>query len=74
MRDTALVTVAQVPLQTTAGLCWHIPVTPPRGGGLAHKKRKGSTCYYCPMEPHCRDAVARGDFVACERPLRWEVL
>jgi len=74
MPDLTLFAVTVVPLQTAAGLCWHIPMRPPRGGAIAHKKLKGSVCCYCPMEPRCRSAVWRYDFIACETPFVKELL
>lgn len=74
MRDLTLFAVTTVPLQTAKGLCWHIPMRPPRGGSQSRARLGRSTCYFCPMEPHCRDAVGGYNFIACETPLLKEVL
>ena len=71
VKKACMDTLAQVddvplPLVTSSGTMWCRGIEPPsvRDGGDRH-----DVCQYCPMEPHCRDAVKRKDFIACERPL-----
>jgi len=55
-----------LPLVTLSGTMWCRRIKPPsvRDGGERH-----DVCQFCPMEPHCKDAVKRKDFIACEQPL-----
>ena len=57
-----------LPLVTDHGLMWFMPIRPPQTGD-----RSEDCCAKCPLEQQCREHVARGDFIACERPLRSEV-
>jgi len=57
------------PLDTKDGLMWCMPIRPPQTGD-----RSEDCCAKCAMESRCREHVARGDCMACERPpLRSEV-
>jgi len=57
------------PLDTKHGFMWCMPIDPP----LANDG-DGVGCAHCAMESRCREHVALGDFMACERaPLRSEV-
>ena len=55
-----------LPLKTLSGTMWCRGIKPPNvySSGDGH-----DLCQHCPMEPHCRDAVKRHDYIACERPL-----
>ena len=55
-----------LPLKTLSGNMWFRTIEPP---SVYSDSDRHDVCGYCPMEPHCRDAVKRHDFVACERPL-----
>ena len=65
-------TLAQVdddvplPLKTLSGNMWCRGIRPPNVSG---RDEQHDVCRYCAMEPHCKDAVKRHDFIACERPL-----
>ncbi len=69
--DLELAEVERIPTWTLAGKVWIHTVKPPhkyRGDG------NSDVCGLCPLESQCRDAVRRGDFIACEKPLRKEII
>lgn len=68
--DLELTEVTQLPMLTLAGTMWMHTIAPPKKTA----RDVGELCRHCAQEAHCRDAVRRGDFVACERPLRKEML
>ena len=55
-----------LPLKTLSGNMWFRTIEPPSVSGDSDRH---DVCCHCAMEPHCRDAVKRHDFIACERPL-----
>lgn len=69
--DLELSEVTRVPTLTLAGEIWiHTVKIPRKGRGEA----SFDVCSLCPLEGRCREAVARGDFIACEKPLRKEII
>lgn len=58
-----------LPMQTLAGVVWCETVKLPKGRSAPGR----GVCDRCGREEMCLAAVRRGDFVACERPLAWEV-
>lgn len=69
-QDLELAEVTRVPTLTLAGEIWiHTVKIPRKGRGEAALE----LCSLCPLEGQCREAVARGDFIACEKPLRKEI-
>jgi len=80
-----LAEVTTLPLRTRKGTMWHVPVPPPSSQRVNAMRRRrlsdgrctsisASMCEFCPYETQCREAVAHGDFIACERALAREVL
>jgi len=64
-----LAKASQIPQLTLAGMVWIRPVRPPKS--VSHHS---TPCANCPLEGKCREAVANGDFVGCERPLEREII
>jgi len=61
----------RLPLLTASGVMWCMPIKPPERKSMAEHT---DICANCAMEPHCREHVAQGDYIACERPLASEVV
>ena len=59
-----------LPLVTLSGTMWCRVIEPPN---VYSNDERHDLCRYCPMEPHCKDAVKRKDYIACERPLVMEM-
>ena len=70
-QDLELAEVTQVPTLTLAGEIWIHTVKIPRKG---RGEKELELCSLCPLEGRCREAVQRGDFIACEKPLRKEII
>jgi len=62
-----------LPLMTLSGIMHTVPVSPPR---LSQQQRADGvqTCNVCLWLDKCHEWVTQGDFVACERPLRSELI
>ena len=61
--------ITTLPLVTDSGTMWFMPIRPPD-----HFGKSGDCCAHCPLEQQCRERMMAGDYIACERPLRWEVV
>ena len=59
----------KLPLETISGTMWFMPIKPP-----VLAPGQSDPCSHCPLEMQCREHVAQGDFMACERPLKKEVV
>ena len=70
-QDLELAEVEQVPTLTLAGTMWINTVNVPRKG---RGEKALELCSLCPLEGRCREAVEHGDFIACEKPLRKEII
>ncbi len=68
-----LVRVTHIPMQTSKGTIWMHPIRPPKRRG-AYNAGPFNPCEHCPLESQCHEAVQRGDFIACERPLEREIM
>ena len=58
----------RLPLVTDSGLMWHEQVEAP-----VHNSQQDDCCAHCELEAECGPHVAIGDYMACERPMLWEV-
>ena len=67
----AEVDACDLPLETSSGLMWQLPVIAPR----SPRAIKGwSSCDVCPLRPQCERALTDPLWYnGCERPLVWEV-
>lgn len=70
-QDLELAEVTRVPMLTLAGEIWIHTVKIPRKG---RGEKELELCSLCPLEGRCREAVEHGDFIACEKPLRKEII
>lgn len=73
------VQVERLPLRTRAGTMWAQPIQPPDQAAVLRWRREMglatvNACDCCPRQERCREAVARGDFIGCERALPREIL
>ena len=57
-----------LPLVTDSGLMWHEKIEAP-----VQNSQESDCCAHCELEEECRPHVAIGDYMACERPMLWEV-
>jgi len=67
------VTAADVPVTTTAGLCWAVRFEPPNRSNAKRYKYR-DFCDDCPHRAQCHEAACAGQFVQCERPLQFEMM
>jgi len=63
---------ANLPLETTVGLCWAVKVWPPHKSNNK-RNRHSDFCDFCPHRDECLEAGVRHWFVRCERPLEFEL-
>lgn len=68
--DLELAEISQVPQVTTKGVIWMHPISPPIVRYWAAK----NVCASCSMEAKRKEAVRNGNFIACERALKKEIL